>query len=138
MEHVPVCNNREKASDVHEISSIQAQSATLARGSTRSLTRLDRKPGMNYAWSRLTKLATMPEAIYNLYEAKSSLSRLVERAAAGEEIIIAKAGKPMAKLTPVSKPRRRKPGGWKGRIRIAKNFDAPLPDEIQRAFQGRS
>ena len=80
----------------------------------------------------------MPETIYNLYEAKSSLSRLVDRAAAGEEIIIAKAGKPLAKLTAVSRPaRRRKPGGWKGRIFIAKDFDAPLPEEIQAAFAGR-
>jgi len=80
----------------------------------------------------------MPEAIFNLYEAKSSLSRLVDRAAAGEEIIIAKAGKPMAKLTAVSRRvRRRKPGGWKGRVVIARNFDAPLPDEIRAAFEGR-
>jgi len=80
----------------------------------------------------------MAESIYNLYEAKSSLSRLVDRAAAGEEIIIAKAGKPKAKLTALSQPvRRRKPGGWKGRMSIARNFDAPLPDEIQRAFEGR-
>jgi prevent-host-death family protein len=73
------------------------------------------------------------ETIYNLYEAKSALSRLVDRAAAGEEIIIAKAGKPKAKLTPLSQPsRRRKPGGWKGRMSIARNFDAPLPDEMRR------
>jgi prevent-host-death family protein len=82
--------------------------------------------------------ATMPETVLNLYEAKSSLSRLVDRAAAGEEIIIAKAGKPMAKLTAVSRPaRRRKPGGWKGRVVIAKNFDAPLPAAIRAAFEGR-
>jgi prevent-host-death family protein len=81
----------------------------------------------------------MSETIYNLYDAKSSLSRLVDRAAAGEEIIIAKAGKPLAKLTAVSRPaRRRKPGGWKGRIFIAKDFDAPLPEEIQAAFEGRA
>ncbi len=81
----------------------------------------------------------MSETIYNLYEAKSSLSRLVDRAAAGEEIIIAKAGKPLAKLTAVSRPgRRRKPGGWKGRVFIAKDFDAPLPEEIQAAFEGQT
>jgi prevent-host-death family protein len=80
----------------------------------------------------------MPEAIFNLYEAKSSLSRLVDRAAAGEEIIIAKAGKPMARLTAVSRRvRRRKPGGWKGRVVIAKDFDAPLPAAVRRAFAGR-
>ena len=80
----------------------------------------------------------MPEAIFNLYEAKSSLSRLVDRAAAGEEIIIAKAGKPMAKLTAVSRHgKRRTPGGWKGRVVIARNFDAPLPAAIRAAFAGR-
>ena len=79
----------------------------------------------------------MPETIFNLYEAKSSLSRLVDRAAAGEEIIIAKAGKPMAKLTAVSRPgKRRKPGGWKGRVVIARTFDAPLPAAIRAAFAG--
>lgn len=78
------------------------------------------------------------DTIYNLYEAKSTLSRLVDRAAAGEDIIIAKAGKPMAKLTALSRPtRRRKPGGWKGRMAIARDFDAPVPDELQRAFDGQ-
>lgn len=80
----------------------------------------------------------MADTIYNLYEAKSTLSRLVDRAAAGEEIIIAKAGKPKAKLIALSHPtRRRKPGGWKGRMSIARNFDAPLPDELQKAFEGQ-
>ena len=80
----------------------------------------------------------MAEAVYNLYEAKSSLSRLVERAARGEEIIIAKAGKPVAKLVSVSgRIKRRKPGGWKGKVLIADDFDAPLPRSIQAAFEGR-
>ena len=80
----------------------------------------------------------MAEAIFNLYEAKSSLSRLVDRAAAGEEIIIAKAGKPMAKLIALSRRgKRRTPGGWKGRVVIARNFDAPLPAAIRAAFEGR-
>jgi prevent-host-death family protein len=80
----------------------------------------------------------MAESIVNLYEAKTGLSRLVDRAAAGEEIIIAKAGKPMAKLVAATKPaRRRKPGGWKGRVRIAKDFDAPLPAPLREAFAGR-
>ena len=80
----------------------------------------------------------MGRVIYNLYEAKTSLSRLVERAAAGEEIVIAKAGSPRAKLVPVRSARRpRKPGGWEGRVRMAKNFDAPLPAAIRAAFEGR-
>ncbi len=78
----------------------------------------------------------MAESIVNLYEAKTNLSRLVERAAAGEEIIIAKAGKPMAKLVSATKPtRRRKPGGWKGRVVIRKDFDAPLPPALRAAFE---
>jgi prevent-host-death family protein len=80
----------------------------------------------------------MAEAVYNLYEAKSALSRLVERAARGEEIIIAKAGKPVAKLVSVSGGiKRRKPGGWKGKVLIADDFDAPLPRPIQATFEGR-
>jgi prevent-host-death family protein len=80
----------------------------------------------------------MPEQIYNLYEAKTALSRLVDRAAAGEEIIIAKAGTPLAKLVPVAGAARpRHPGGWEGEVYIAADFDEPLPDEIQAAFEGR-
>ena len=74
----------------------------------------------------------------NLYHAKTHLSDLVERAAAGEEIIIAKAGKPRARLVPlperVREPRR--PGGWKGQIWIADDFDDPLPPEIMAGFMG--
>ena len=78
-------------------------------------------------------------SLYNLYKAKASLSSLVERAARGEEIIIAKAGKPMARLVPAAGvARRRKPGGWTGRMSIAKNFDAPLPKAVQSAFGGRA
>lgn len=77
----------------------------------------------------------MSKKIYNLYDAKSALSRLVDRAAAGEEIIIAKAGAPRAKLVPVRGPtRRRTPGGWEGKVRIGKDFDAPLPAALRRAF----
>lgn len=71
----------------------------------------------------------------NLYEAKTHLSDLVERAAAGEEIIIAKAGTPMARLVPIAGTRpERRPGRAKGKIRIAPDFDAPLPPDIARAF----
>jgi prevent-host-death family protein len=80
----------------------------------------------------------MSDAIYNLYEAKTSLSRLVDRAANGEEIILSKAGKPLAKLVPFSRsPKPRQPGGWEGKMRISEDFDAPLPPEIQAAFEGR-
>lgn len=63
----------------------------------------------------------------NIHDAKTHLSRLVERAAEGQEIIIAKAGKPMARLVPLeSAPRPKKFGLLKGRIWIAEDFDAPL------------
>ena len=78
--------------------------------------------------------------VFNLYEAKTQLSKLVDEAASGEEIVIAKAGKPRARLVslaPVGRNKRR-PGGAKGRIRIAKDFDAPLPPEILQAFLGGS
>lgn len=71
--------------------------------------------------------------VLNLYEAKSRLSALVEEAAAGDEIIIAKAGVPRARLVPIRRPARR-PGGSKGRIRIAADFDAPLPSDVLTTF----
>jgi prevent-host-death family protein len=74
--------------------------------------------------------------ILNLYEAKSQLSALVEEAASGSEIVIAKAGVPRARLVPI-KPVRRRPGGSKGRIRIAADFDVPLPSAVLSAFTGR-
>jgi prevent-host-death family protein len=75
--------------------------------------------------------------VLNLYEAKSQLSALVEEAAAGAEIIIAKAGVPRARLVPIKSMGRRRPGGSKGRIRIAADFDAPLPPNVLDAFTGR-
>ena len=81
----------------------------------------------------------MSETVYNLYEAKNTLSRLVDRAAQGEDIIIAKAGKPMVRLVAVTRTtKHRKPGGWEGKIAIADDFDEPLPKDIQDAFEGRS
>src|SRR5438552_15648819 len=71
----------------------------------------------------------------NLYEAKTRLSQLVEEAAAGEEIVIAKAGKPRARLVALpAKARTRRPGGSKGRIWMAADFDAPLPAGLLAAF----
>jgi prevent-host-death family protein len=73
----------------------------------------------------------------NLYAAKTHLSELVDRAAAGEEIVIAKAGKPKAKLVPYQPPRRKRRGGRNllGITYIAEDFDAPLPPEIQKYFE---
>jgi prevent-host-death family protein len=74
----------------------------------------------------------------NLYDAKTQLSRLVDRAAAGEEIVIAKAGQPKARLVPLARVgRSRKPGAWKGRVVIGPDFDAPLPKHLLAAFEGR-
>ena len=71
-----------------------------------------------------------------LYQAKTHLSALVERAADGEEIVIAKGGKPKALLVPLPDARRvRKPGQGRGRWRVRADFDAPLPDEILADFE---
>ncbi len=74
--------------------------------------------------------------VLNLYEARSQLSSLVEEAAAGREIIIAKAGVPRARLVPLE-ARAPSAGRSKGRIWIARDFDAPLPDDIVDAFEGK-
>ena len=65
----------------------------------------------------------------NLYEAKTQLSTLVDAAAAGQEIIIAKNGKPMAKLVPFRGKVKRKPGRLKGKIWMSDDFDAPMSEE---------
>lgn len=75
----------------------------------------------------------------NIHQAKTHLSRLVERAARGEEIIIAKSGKPVARLVPYAvKGAVRRPGVMRGKIRIKKNFDAPLSKESLDSFEGKS
>ena len=71
----------------------------------------------------------------NLYEAKTQLSSLVDKAAAGEEIIIAKNGKPMAKLVAIKSVVKRKPGRLKGKIWISPDFDAPMTAEELAAFE---
>ena len=72
----------------------------------------------------------------NIHEAKTHLSRLVKEAAKGKEIVIAIAGKPAARLVPLeaAPAKRRKPGRLKGKIRIAGDFDAPLPDDLLKQF----
>ena len=72
----------------------------------------------------------------NIHEAKTHLSQLLARVKEGEEIIIAKAGKPIARLVPlVERPVQRVPGSAKGQIAIASDFDAPLPEAILEAFE---
>jgi prevent-host-death family protein len=71
----------------------------------------------------------------NLHAAKTHLSRLVEEAVNGEEIVIAKAGKPVVRLVPVASKRRRTGfGADKGKIRVRDDFDARLPDDVLRLF----
>lgn len=73
----------------------------------------------------------------NLYEAKTQLSRLVDRAAAGEEIVIAKGGRPLARLVPLAVRTRPRELGFLGdEVWVGPDFDAPLPDDLQRAFTG--
>jgi prevent-host-death family protein len=74
----------------------------------------------------------------NIHQAKTNLSRLIEEVSNGAEIVIAKAGKPVAKLVPLTAPKRvRKLGTLKGKIKIPDDFDAPLPAKVIASFEGR-
>jgi len=74
----------------------------------------------------------------NIHQAKTELSKLVERAEAGEEIIIARAGRPVAKLVALSKTRSpRRLGLLDGKFKIPDDFNAPLPESVLRAFEGK-
>jgi prevent-host-death family protein len=75
--------------------------------------------------------------VVNMHEAKSNLSRLVEEAEAGAEIVLARAGKPVAKLVPIRRLSRRRLGRWKGRVVMSEDFDAPLSAEDLAAWEGR-
>ena len=73
----------------------------------------------------------------SLYDAKTHLSSLVERAAAGDEIVITKSGRPRARLVPLEDSRERRVSGrGKGAWRVSADFDAPLPEDILKAFEG--
>jgi antitoxin (DNA-binding transcriptional repressor) of toxin-antitoxin stability system len=74
----------------------------------------------------------------NIYEAKTQLSKLVEQAASGTDVIIARGGKPVARLTRLQTPQRKiRFGLLKGKVKVAKDFDAPLPDDVLGQFEGR-
>jgi len=89
------------------------------------------RTGMAVARKRTKLSPVMP----NIHEAKTHFSRLVQRAAAGEEIIITRSGVPMAKLVPFRETRTpRSPGVWKGRVEIAPDFDATF-DEVVASFE---
>ncbi|MCB9876435.1 MAG: type II toxin-antitoxin system Phd/YefM family antitoxin [Planctomycetes bacterium] len=71
----------------------------------------------------------------NIHEAKTHLSRLLERVAAGEEIVIARAGRPIARLVPWQEAAVVREGGeWRGLLHVSDDFDAPLPDDVARGF----
>ena len=72
----------------------------------------------------------------NIHQAKTELSKLIGDVLVGEEVVIAKAGKPVVKLIPFKKTKKlRKPGSAKGQIWIAPDFNAPLPEEILKSFE---
>ena len=73
----------------------------------------------------------------NVHAAKTHLSQLLARVEAGEEVVLARAGQPIARLVPfISSSTPRRFGGWKGRVSITKDFDARLPETVDRAFRG--
>lgn len=77
-------------------------------------------------------------SIINIHEAKTHLSRIVDEVAAGAEVIIAKAGKPMARLIPLAGVKRRKKLGLlKGKIKVPDDFNASLPEDVIASFEGR-
>ena len=73
----------------------------------------------------------------NIHAAKTHFSKLIEEVEDGEEVVIAKAGKPVARLVPMKKTTKRKLGALAGRLIVPDDFDAPLPDEVLAAFEGR-
>jgi prevent-host-death family protein len=74
----------------------------------------------------------------NIHEAKTHLSKLILSALEGEEVLIAKAGIPLVKLIPVGTDHQKRLGAFKGKIFIAEDFDAPLPDNMINTFYGDS
>jgi prevent-host-death family protein len=77
-------------------------------------------------------------SIVNIHDAKTHLSRIVDEVAAGAEVIIAKAGKPMARLVPLAPPvKQKRLGLLKGKLRVPDDFNAPLDEEVLASFEGR-
>ena len=73
----------------------------------------------------------------NIHDAKTNFSKLIDAVSRGDEFVIAKAGKPAARLVPIRVPKpARKPGALKGKVRIASDFDAPLGDDVLATFEG--
>lgn len=75
----------------------------------------------------------------NIHEAKTHLSKLLQRVMAGEEIIIAKSGVPVARIVPIGPGKTlRVPGSARGKVWMAKDFDDPLPEELLKQFDGKA
>ena len=74
----------------------------------------------------------------NIYEAKTQLSQLVDRAAAGEDVVVSRNGKPLVRITQLENTRRAiRFGVLKGKVRLSADFDAPLPEAVLASFEGR-
>lgn len=74
----------------------------------------------------------------NIYDAKTRLSQLVDKAVAGEDVVIGRHGKPLVRITRLTTDHRRVTFGvLKGKVKVAADFDAPLPDEVLAGFEGR-
>ena len=82
-------------------------------------------------WTRLSLVMK----VINMHAAKTHLSRLVEEVVAGADVVIAKGGRPVARLVPFAAPAiERTPGGLRGRVKIGRSFDQPLPENLATAF----
>jgi prevent-host-death family protein len=106
----------------------------------------DREPGRGLQdWSRRITLGQLSRCMSNspmdaisIHEAKSRLSQLVEKAAAGEDVVISRNGKPLVRITRLAGPRNRiRFGVLEGRVYISQDFNAPLPDDALAGFEGR-
>ncbi len=75
---------------------------------------------------------------YNVHEAKTQFSRILAKVQAGEEVIIAKAGEPIARIVPIRSQRQRVPETARGQLWVAEDFDSPLPPDLLDAFLGHS
>ena len=76
--------------------------------------------------------------LVNIHDAKTNFSQLIDAVGRGEEIVTVNAGRPAARLIPIQAiHRERKPGALKGKVRVADDFDAPLPEGLFAAFEGR-
>ena len=74
----------------------------------------------------------------NIYDAKTHLSKLVDKAASGEDVVVSRNGKPLVRITRLEPPKRRiRFGLLRGKLVVPEDFDAPLPDGILAGFEGR-